>query len=74
MLLLIALEEGQSEAFGTKAQEIWDDLDHAAFLLRKGQRVLLTRWGSWVNAMLEWVTMWSKSANHSWCRLLRCKT
>ena len=42
MLTRIALEEGQSEAFGTQAQAIWDDLGYSEFLFRKGQRVLLT--------------------------------
>ena len=60
MLTRIALEEGQSEARGTQAQAIWDELGYSEFFLRKGQRVLLTRWGSWVHAMLGWVSMWSK--------------
>jgi hypothetical protein len=55
----IGMEGGRPEAFGMEAAEEWAKLVGADFLLRKGPKVLLTRWGSWFRAMLFWMSQWS---------------
>jgi hypothetical protein len=56
----IGLEMGIPESVGVSAEEVWRGLPASNFLHSKGERVLLTRWGSWLKAANRWIWEWSK--------------
>ena len=43
---LISQQDGRPETAGIDSAGTWSDLIYPDFLLRKGQRILLTRWGA----------------------------
>jgi hypothetical protein len=56
----ILAESGRSEAAGLNSEDEWNEMITAEFLLRKGPKCLLTRWGSWLRCMMLWAHQWTR--------------